>query len=151
MKFEFLILSDAAQVANNKLFLLGGGWSIWRSGNYPVQVQLGIGISILVDWKETGTRYPLTITIADDAGVPIVPEVQGQFEIGKQPDLPKDAIQKVILAFNANIAIPRPGRYVIAATAGTARTQTLFDAIFVGKKVELMPASGEPSDLGRGN
>src|SRR5579862_1076406 len=99
MKVEFVILSDAAQVASGKLFLLGGGWSTWRSGVYPAPIQIGIAISILVDWNETGTRYPITVTIADDAGVPVVPPVKGQFEVGRQPDVAKDSIHKVVLAF----------------------------------------------------
>jgi len=150
MKFEFLILCDAAQVADGKLFLIGGGWSTWRSGNYPTRMLLGVGISVIVDWNETGTHYPITITIADEAGVPIMPQVQGQFEVRRQSDVGKDGIHKIILGFNAQVTLPRPGRYVIEAIAGTAKAQTLFDAIFVGKKVTL-PASSGFEDSERGN
>jgi hypothetical protein len=148
VKTEFLILADAAQVANGKLFILGGGWSLYRSAVYPAQVQLGLGISILIDWNEAGIKHPVTITMADEAGVPIIPELKGQVEAAKSTDVPTGATQRALLAVNANLLIGRPGRYFVAATAGSSRVEVAFDALFVGNKV-----AGAPPDpaLGRGN
>ncbi len=109
MKTEFLILADAAQVANGKLFILGGGWSLYRSAVYPAQVQLGLGISILIDWNEAGIKHPVTITMADEAGVPIIPELKGQVEAAKSTDVPTGATQRALLAVNANLLIGAPG------------------------------------------
>ena len=137
MRIEFLILADAVEVADGKLFVLGGGWTIWRSGNYPAQVMLGVGLSVLVDWNEagTGTSYPLNITFADDAGVPIVPPVQAQFQVSKPAELPPGTVQRVPFGFNAGIMLPRTGRYVINALVGSkSRAQVFFDAILVATK-----------------
>jgi len=118
VKTEFLILADAAQVANGKLFLLGGGWSVYRSAVYPAQVQLALGIGILIEWSEAGIRHPVTITMADEGGVLVIPELRGQVEAGKSEDLGAGVTQRALLAVNAGLVIPRPGRYVVAATAG---------------------------------
>jgi uncharacterized protein DUF6941 len=146
MKIEFLILADAAQVANGKLFVLGGGWGVYRSGNYPAQAQLALGVSILIGWNETGVKHPLNITIADEAGVPIIPELKGQVEAGRSEEVPQGSTQKVPLAVNLNLSIPRPGKYAIVVTAGAARSETFFDAIFVGRKAEVTTAG--PGELG---
>lgn len=137
MKIEFLILADAAQVANGKLFILGGGWSVYRSGNYPAQLQLALGLSFLIGWSEAAIRHSVSITIADEAGLPIIPEIKGHVEVGQPEELLKGTTQKALLAVNANIAIPHPGKYVVTATAGSFTAQTFFDAIFAGERIEL--------------
>ncbi|WP_424669974.1 DUF6941 family protein [Candidatus Binatus sp.] len=144
MKVEFLVLADAVEVADGKLFVLGGGWTVWRSGVYPGQALLGIGGSILVESNEAGTNtaYPLNITIADEAGIPIVPPLKAHFQVGKNLEAPNGASQRVPFAFNAGVRIPRAGRYFINALAGsTSRAQVFFDAIFVGIKVDLTPST----------
>lgn len=146
MKIEYLILADAAQVASGKLFVLGGGWDVWRSSVFPAQAMIGVGVCIIVDWSESGTanNYPLNITIADEAGVPIVPPVQAQFQVGRSPEMPSGSSQRVLFAFNAGLPIPRAGKYFINAIAGSsAKAQTSFTAIFVGKRVDLnVPGKG---------
>jgi hypothetical protein len=149
MKTEFLILADAAQVANSKLFILGGGWSLYRSAAYPAQIQLALGISILIEWSEAGIRHPVTITMADEGGVLVMPELKGQVEAGKPPELGAGVTQRALLAVNVGLIIPRPGRYVVAATAGSSRAEVSFQAVFVSHK-QPSGASPEPSE-GPGN
>ena len=51
---------------------------------------------------EIGGPYPLKIVIADEAGVPIVPELNGQIETGQPaPDLPKALSVKVLIGNSA--------------------------------------------------
>ena len=147
VKTEFLILADAAQVANSKLFILGGGWSVYRSAVYPAQVQLALGISILIDWSEAGIRHPVTITMADEGGVLLIPELRGQVEAGKPVELGAGVTQRALLAVNAGLVIPRPGRYVIAATAGASRAEASFEAVFVSHK---QPGATPPPEPGEG-
>jgi len=140
MKIEFLILADSAQVVGGKLFMLGGAWNLHRSGNYPSQFQFSIALSIMVPWDEAGVRHPFTLTIADDAGVPVIPQIQGQFEVGKSDQiLNDDTTQRALVSVNITMAVPHPGRYIVSATAGPSKVATTFDAIFIGQKVELTP------------
>ncbi len=147
MKTEFLILADAAQVANGKLFILGGGWTLYRSAVYPAQVQLALGIGILIEWSEAGIRHPVTITMADEGGVLVMPELRGQVEAGKPEELGAGVTQRALLAVNAGLVIPRPGRYVVAATAGASRAEVCFEAVFVSQK---RPGPASPPEPGEG-
>jgi hypothetical protein len=151
MKIEFLLIADAAQVADGKLFVLGGAWSVHRSVNFPSPIQFAVCLSVLVPWQEAGTRHPVTLTIADEAGVPIIPPLNGQFEVGKPAEMAEDTTQRSLLAINLNIAIPRAGRYAVLATAGPSKAETQFDAIFVGKKVSLSSKDNPREDAERGN
>jgi len=148
MKIEFLVLADAAQVADGKLYIMGGGWGIFRSGNYPAHAQLAVGLNMLIPYEEAGGKFPLSISIADDAGVLIVPEITGQIQAADSGQLPKGTIQKAPLAVNMNVSLPRPGRYTISAVAGTSRIETFFDAIYVGKPQAAMSAkpANEPGN-----
>ena len=44
MKIDYALLADAAQSVGGKMFVLGGGWNIFRSANYPAPVQLAIAV-----------------------------------------------------------------------------------------------------------
>jgi hypothetical protein len=150
MKIECLILADAVQAVAGKLFILGGGWNLYRAANYPVNIQLALAIDLSFSRNEAGAKYPLTLVVADDAGVPIVPQINGVIDVVPPADeLPKGALIKLPLAFNTVLQIPRIGRYVIVVTAGSSKAQTSFDAIFTGDKVDL--SSGSTGDLERGN
>jgi hypothetical protein len=139
MKIEFLILADSAQVVGGKLFMLGGAWNLHRSGNYPSQFQFSVALSILVPWNEAGIRHPFTLTIADDAGVPVIPQIQGQFEVGKSGQIPEGTAQRALVSVNITMAVPHPGKYIVSSTAGSSKVDTSFDAIFIGQKVEFTP------------
>ena len=145
MKIDYAILADAAQAVGGKMFILGGGWNVYRSASYPAPIQLAVAIGIGFSSGEIGNRYPLKIVIADEAGVPIVPEFTGQIENGQPaPDLPKEVPVKVPLAWNVSLAVPRPGRYGIVITVGNAQADLSFDAIFVGQRVQFGPGSQMP-------
>ncbi len=89
----------------------GGGWNVYRSASYPAPIQLAVAIGIGFTSNEIGNRFPLKIVIADEAGVPIVPEFNGPIENGQPaPDLPKELPVKVPLAWNVSLAVPRPGK-----------------------------------------
>ena len=148
MKIEYLVLADAVQAVGGKLFILGGGWAIFRSATFPAPVQLGVAACIVFSATEAGIKYPLTIVVSDETGVPIIPEMKGQVETGTpSADTPRGVQHKVPVAINLGLSLPRPGKYAIVVTVGSSRVETAFDAIFVGKKVELsFPESGSTGD-----
>src|SRR5208283_4318320 len=112
MKIEYALLADAAQAVGGKIFVLGGGWNLFRSPNYPAPVQLAIAIGLGFASNEVGIKYPLNVVIADEAGIPVVPEMKGQVETGQPaPDVPKGTSVKVPVAINMNMPLPHPGKY----------------------------------------
>ena len=149
MKIEYALLADAAQAVGGKVFILGGGWNLYRSASYPAPVQFAVAIGLGFSTNEVGMKYPLNIAIADESGVPIVPEMKGQVETGQPaPDVPKTASVKIPVAININMSLPHPGTYGIVVTAGTSTTQLSFEAIFAGQKVEFEAEASAPE---RGN
>jgi hypothetical protein len=149
MKIESLIIADAAQAVGGKLYILGGGWNMFRASSYPAMVPLAIAIDLSLNRNELGVKHPLTVVIADDVGVPIVPQMNGLVEVGKPTeDIPKDAPIKFPVAFNAALQVPRPGRYTVVVTAGASKAHSSFQAIFVGNRVEF---SAQSAGSERGN
>lgn len=149
MRIEYALLADAAQAVGGKVFVLGGGWNLFRAANYPAPVHLAIAIGLGFTPDEVGIKYPLNIVIADEAGVPIIPEMNGQVETGQlAPDVPKTASVKIPVAININMSLPHPGTYGIVVTAGSSKTQLSFEAIFSGQKVQFAPEGSAPE---RGN
>ena len=152
MKIDYAILADAAQAVGGKIFILGGGWNVFRSPSYPASVQLSVAIGIGFTSSEIGISYPLKMVIGDEAGIPVVPELNGQIETGQPaPDLPQALPVKVPVVWNVSFAIPRPGRYGIVITAGSSQAELSFDAIFVGQRVQFGPGSISVPPSERGN
>jgi hypothetical protein len=149
MKIEYALLADAAQAVGGKVFILGGGWNVFRAANYPAPIYFAVAIGLGFTSNEAGIKYPLNVVVADEAGVPIIPEMKGQVETGQPAaDVPKGASVKVPVAINMNITLPRPGTYGIVVTAGSSSAQLSFEAIFVGQKVNFAPEGPAPE---RGN
>ena len=149
MKIEYALLADAAQAVGGKVFVLGGGWNLFRAANYPAPVHLAVAMGLGFTSDEVGIKYPLNVVIADEAGVPIIPEMKGQVETGQlAPDVPKTASVKIPVAINVNMSLPHPGTYTVVVTAGSSKAQLSFEAIFAGQKVQFAPEGSLPE---RGN
>ncbi len=149
MRIEYALLADAAQAVGGKVFVLGGGWNLFRAANYPAPVHLAIAMGLGFSSDEVGIKYPLNVVIADEAGVPIIPEMKGQVETGQLAlDSPKGASVKIPVAINVNMSVPHPGTYGIVVTAGSSTAQLSFEAIFAGQKVQFAPEGSMPE---RGN
>ena len=149
MRIEYALLADAAQTVGGKVFVLGGGWNLFRAANYPAPVHLAVAIGLGFTSDEAGIKYPLNVVIADEAGVAIIPEMKGQVETGQlAPDVPKTASVKIPVAININMSLPHPGTYAVVVTAGSSKAQLSFEAIFAGQKVQFAPEGSLPE---RGN
>src|SRR5712692_6126152 len=54
-----MLLADAAQAVNGKLYILGGGWSVTG----PAPSPSAIALKIEVPWDEANTRHKLTLDL----------------------------------------------------------------------------------------
>ena len=111
-----MLLADAAQVSDGKLYILGGGWSV-SSGVTP----MAIAMKIEVPWDQTnrGHAWMLELVTEDGtAAAPASPEgappirVTGQFEVGRPPGLRPGTPLDVPVAVNVGAFALAPGRYV---------------------------------------
>jgi hypothetical protein len=113
-----LLLCDAAQAVNGKLYVLGGGWSI--SGPGPVSMALAIKIE--VPWDQANRRHRLRLVLldADDRAVtaptptgeqPV--QIATEFEAGRPAGLRPGTPLDVTMAINLGaLPLPPDGRYV---------------------------------------
>ena len=104
---DFLILADAAQVQGEKLYMLGGGWSLIWAKEFPAQHQMAVAAGILVPWMETNARHQFRIFVHDEDGASFG-DVSGEFEQGRPPGLPAGTTQRVMLTVNLGIRIEKP-------------------------------------------
>lgn len=94
---DFLILADAAQVQGDKLYMLGGGWSLVWAKEFPAQHQMSIAAGILVPWLETNRRHAFRVAVRTEGGATLG-EFGGEFEQGRPAGLPAGATQRVMLS-----------------------------------------------------
>jgi hypothetical protein len=104
---DFVILADAAQVQGDKLYLLGGGWTMIWAKEFPAQHQMAVAAGILVPWLETNAKHNFRILVRGEDGTTFT-DVGGEFEQGRPPGLPPGTTQRVMFTVNMGIRIERP-------------------------------------------
>lgn len=114
MRVDYLIIGDSAQIAANKLYLLGGGWNQYRARSLPADVSLGMAVGVRVDWNETNVRRKLELVVQDGDGNLLL-RVEGHFETGRPAGIPQGSSQLVQIAANGRIKVPAAGSYQVVA------------------------------------
>lgn len=113
------MLCDSAQVADGKLYILGGGWSVTG----PDPAPSAIAIKLEVDWHEaaTGHHWELYLVDADGREVSFdtpdgtrqAIEIRGDFEVGRPHGVPAGTPIDLPLAINLGpLPLPPGARYI---------------------------------------
>jgi hypothetical protein len=112
-----MMLCDAAQVAEGKLYILGGGWSLTG----PQPSPSAIAVKIEVDWHEAVSTHHWELWLEDADGQPVgvdtpegpqMVEIRGDFEVGRPEGIPEGSPIDLPLAVNLGpIPLPPAGRY----------------------------------------
>ena len=71
-----MLLADFAQVADGKLIVIGGGWSLTG----PEPTPFGIAILVHVPWDQANRRHTLRLELVDADGQPVMFPVEGEEE-----------------------------------------------------------------------
>ena len=109
-----MLLCDAAQVADGKLYILGGGWSLTG----PAPAPSAIAIKIEIDWHEAVTSHHWELWLEDADGRPIqidtaegpqMVEIRGDFEVGRPEGIPEGSPIDLPLAVNLGPIPLSPG------------------------------------------
>src|SRR5262249_5910754 len=113
-----MLLADAAQAVEGKLYILGGGWSIIGPDPTPV----ALAIKIEVPWTQANTRHELRLALYDEDEQPVriqTPngeqpvEIISQFEVGRPPGLQPGTPLDVPLAITlSSFPLPAGKRYI---------------------------------------
>lgn len=112
-----MLLADAAQEVNGKLYVLGGGWSVTGPDLPP----MSLAIKLDVPWGSANESHRFEIVLVDADGRPVNTDtgdgpgtgvrVEGTFEVGRPAGTP--AGSDIDFAFAVNVP-PFPltaGRY----------------------------------------
>ncbi len=100
-----MLLADSAQVAEGKLYILGGGWSVTG----PDPTPSAVAIKVSVDQHEFNTAHHWELFLEDADGQlvrfetpdgPQVIEVRGDFSATAPPDAPVGTPVDVPIAVN---------------------------------------------------
>ncbi len=139
-----MLLADAAQVVDGKLYVLGGGWSV--TGPQPTPSALAVLIQ--VPWGETNRPHQLRLELVGAGGEPVMlptgpdsaPQplvIETKLEVGRPAGIRPGSRLSVPLAFGLFPLPLTPGeRYLWRLTldgAGHPEWQVEFD---------LRPAQG---------
>lgn len=103
-----MLLADAAQVSDGKLFLLGGGLRAIGPNPQPV----GIALLIEVPWDRANISHAWMLELLDEDGAPVMANdrpilVGGQFEAGRPVGAQPGTPLAVPLAINFS-SVPAP-------------------------------------------
>ncbi len=116
IELEWLILADAAQVIDGKLYLMGGGWDVLTvNSGFPFVQNVALAVAFRVPWNETNQRHNIEIVIADQDGAQLA-KVEGELEVGRPAGIAKGQDQRVQMALPIPLKFDGPNTYVVVAS-----------------------------------
>ena len=107
-----MLLADAAQAVEGKLYVLGGGWSVTG----PAPVPSAIALYLQVPWDQANEQHELRLALLDADGGAVVDDedepivIEGAFETGRPPGVKRGAPLDFTLAVNVPPLVLEPDR-----------------------------------------
>lgn len=131
-RVDCFLLVDSAQVANGKLFILGGGWARLTASQLPVSRTFETAIRVVVPWTETNRSHALEIQLENEDGQALLETpVKAEIRVGRPAQLKDGTDQVVPLALRVGpVTLEREGRYaLIMRSEGEETARTAFDVV----------------------
>jgi hypothetical protein len=129
-----MMLADAAQVASNKLYVLGGGWErLSISTGFPVRQRCALALAFSIPWAETNQRHSFSVRLVDEDGKEIHRTINGHFETGRPAGLQAGADQRVQVAIDLTLNLEKEGVFVVETTLAEQETSRLTFSARQGK------------------
>jgi hypothetical protein len=116
VELDYALLSDSAQVAQGKTFILGGGVTIlWRQ-QFPAPLGVSLVLQLTYHRSEAESDHELRIQVMDADGNAVLPEITAGLHVGgPNPGVPANVPLAVPLAlpFPPIPVLQRPGAYSV--------------------------------------
>jgi hypothetical protein len=144
-----MMLCDHAQVAEGKLFISGGGWSVTG----PMPVPSALAIKIEVPWDLANTPIKFALELVDQDGKPVRQQgplglqplrMEGQVEVGRPPGLAPGTPLDVPLAIGVGALPLAPGARFTWRLELNGRTEEAWQLSFSVRGLPR-PAQAPPS------
>jgi len=129
-RVDCFLLADAAQVANGKLFVLGGGWARLTADALPVSRAYELAVRVVVPWTETNRKLSFDLQMVDEDGKHLLdPVVRAEISVGRPVQLKEGTDQVVPLTLRLpNVRLEKEGRYAFTLShEGEEVARTAFD------------------------
>lgn len=84
MELDYLMLADAVTVAENKLYIHGGGLASIRVPQVPWPLQLGVAGRFVAQEAELGEQHHFSLVVIEPDGSPVFPIQPIPFTLGPQ-------------------------------------------------------------------
>jgi hypothetical protein len=127
-----MILCDAAEEVNGKLYILGGGWSVMQADQPS---NMAIAIKLSVPWDQTNRKHVVAVDMHDADGTPVEtplgrPQASLEFELGRPPGLkPGTPLDAPFVVSFPGVAL-EAGTYVwVLEVDGDELTRTPFTVV----------------------
>lgn len=110
-----MLLCDAAQVHEGKLYILGGGFSVIWTPNRPTPMT--VAVKLAVPWDQSNRRIDVRVALLTEDGEAVdfgdgPVQVQGNLEVGRPPGIKAGTALDVPLALPFGLLAFQPGGYV---------------------------------------
>lgn len=143
MQIEWLILADAAQIVDQKLYLLGGGWDrLFVNTEFPFVQPIAIAMSFKVPWMETNQTHNIELEVTDQDHTTVLAKLEAGFEVGRPAGLEAGQEQRSQFAIGFPVQIDRPGLYEINARISESQSTRVTFAVVPGPLLAMRMAAG---------
>jgi hypothetical protein len=114
-EIEYLILADAVEVLNGKLYMMGGGWDSISAGSIESAVQISFACGVSVAWGERDDEHSLQLSVVDLDGTPVETPLVAGFKTGSSPLAERGSFGHVPFAVKGSFTFPKHATYSIVA------------------------------------
>ena len=131
---DALFLSNAAELREGMLFVLGGGWTrCWPAPGqqeYPYERPVSVSALIRIPWSKTNEQHAFQVRAVDGEMNNVSPVADGQFSIGRPADLRPGMSQIVPISLTFPVKIESAGIFNVELSVdGRVIRSIAFEAL----------------------
>jgi hypothetical protein len=135
-EIEVFVLAESAKVADGKLYILGGGLTIFLTDQFPVAAPpLEIGGMLRVNWNDSGKPMLMGVDVVDQDERSILPAmmpvIQHPMVVNRNPRSGEGSDQTAPFALTiGGLVFPKQGSYAVVGTLeGVERARSKFEVM----------------------
>ncbi len=125
MQIDYVLIADYAEIVAGKLYLMGGGWDVFRAQAVPVPVRMAVALGVRVGWEETNQPRPVQVVVDHEDGAELA-RIDGAVNVGRPAHLVPGSSQLTQMAANLSLNLSQFGGYRVRASGGPDKEVSLI-------------------------